>query len=54
MTPRRSAKLAKGREKLVTWLKFLENGAAHGGGSPMADCDLIWMWEELGVANLRR
>lgn len=54
ITPRRAAKSAKGREKLVTWLKFLENGAAHGGESPMADCDLIWMWEELGVANLRR
>lgn len=55
MTPRRAAKSAKGREKLVAWLKFLENGAArHGSGSPMADCDLTWMWEELGVASLRR
>lgn len=54
MTPRRAAKSARGREKLVTWLKFLENGAAHGGGSPLADCDLTWMWKELGVANLRR
>jgi hypothetical protein len=53
-TPRRAAKSAKGRKKLVAWLKLLENGAArHGGGSPMADCDLTWMWEELGVANLR-
>ncbi len=54
LTPRRAAKSAKGGEKLVAWLKFLENGAAHGGGSPMADCDLTWMWDELGVANLRR
>ncbi len=55
MTPRRAAKSAKGREKLVAWLKFLENGAArYGGGSPMAGCDLTWMWEELGVASLRR
>jgi hypothetical protein len=55
MTPRRAAKSAKGREKLVAWLKFLENGAArHGGRSPMADSDLTWMWEELGVASLRR
>ena len=55
MTPRRAAKSAKGREKLVAWLKFLENGAArHKGASPMAGCDLTWMWEELGVANLRR
>ncbi len=54
MTPRRAAKSVKGREKLVAWLKLLENGAAHGSGSPMADCDLTWMWEELGVAGLRR
>ncbi len=54
MTPRRAAKSAKGREKLIIWLKFLENSAAHGGGSPVADCDFTWMWEELGVANLRR
>jgi hypothetical protein len=55
MTPRRAAKSGKGREKLVAWLKFLENGAARrGGGSSMADCDLTWIWEELGVANLRR
>ena len=55
ITPRRAAKSAKGREKLVAWLKFLENGAArHGSGSPMAELDLTWMWEELGVANLRR
>lgn len=55
MTPRRAARSAKGREKLVTWLKLLENGAArHGSGSSKVDCDLTWMWEELGVANLRR
>ena len=54
MTPRRAAKSAKDREKLVTWLKFLENGASHGDESSIADYDLTWMWEELGVANLRR
>jgi hypothetical protein len=55
MTPRRAAKSARGREKLVTWLKLLENGAArHDGASPMAGCDLSWMWAELGVADLRR
>ena len=55
MTPRRAAKSAKGREKLVAWLKLLENGAArHGSGSSVAGCDLSWMWTELGVADLRR
>jgi hypothetical protein len=55
MTPRRAAKSAKGREKLIAWLKLLENGAARqDAASPMASCDLNWMWTELGVANLRR
>jgi hypothetical protein len=55
MTPRRAAKSVKGREKLVTWLKLLENGAArHDSGPVMADYDVTWMWEELGVASLRR
>lgn len=53
-TPRRAAKSAKGRARLVTWLKFLENGAArHARGSTMVGYDLTWMWEELGVASLR-
>ena len=55
MMPRHAAKWAKGCEKLVAWLKLLENGAArHGNGSPVADCDLTWMWTGLGVAHLRR
>jgi hypothetical protein len=55
VTPRRAAKSAKGREKLVAWLKLLENGAArHGSGSPMAGYDVTWMWEKLGVSALRR
>ncbi len=55
MTPRRAAKSAKGREKLAAWLKLLENGAARqDGASPMAGCDLSWMWTELGIADLRR
>jgi hypothetical protein len=53
-TPRRAARSQKGREKLVTWLKLLENGVAkQGDGSAMADYDVTWMWEELGVAGLR-
>jgi hypothetical protein len=55
ITPLQAAKTAKGREKLVAWLKLLENGAArHGSGSSMADYDLSWMWDELGVVDLRR
>ena len=55
MTPRRAAKSTKVRDKLVTWLKFLENSAAkHQSGSAMADYDVTWMWKELGVSDLRR
>jgi hypothetical protein len=34
---------------------LLENGAAkYGSGSTMVGYDVTWMWEELGVAGLRR
>ena len=55
MTPRRAAKSAKGREKLVTWLKLLENSTAkQEGESAMAHYDVSWLWKELGVWELRR
>jgi hypothetical protein len=55
MTPRRAARSAKGRDKLVAWLKLLENSAAkHESGTAMADYDVTWMWKELGVSDLRR
>jgi hypothetical protein len=54
-TPRQAAKSAKGREKVAEWLKFLENGnAKQGDDTPMAGYDVGWMWQELGVADLRR
>ena len=54
MTPRKAARSKKGREKLVAWLKYLENRTARAGDdSPMATYDFTWMWEELGVAKLR-
>jgi hypothetical protein len=55
MTPRQAAKSAKGRERLVTWLKFLENSAARlGSGPATAQYDVTWLWKELGVLDLRR
>jgi hypothetical protein len=54
-SPLLAAKTAKGRERLAVWLKLLENGAArHASGTPMSDYDLRWMWEKLGVTELRR
>ena len=56
ITPRAAAKTKKGREKLVAWLKFLENqtGHHHGADDPLGSYDFTWMWAELGVADLRR
>jgi hypothetical protein len=53
VTPRQAAKTSKGRQKLVEWLKYLENGATKDT-SPMGGYDLSWMWDELGIAELRR
>jgi hypothetical protein len=54
MTPRSAARSKKDREKLVAWLKYLENRTARlGEDNPMATYDFTWMWEELGVAKLR-
>ena len=56
ITPRVAAKTKKGREKLVAWLKFLENQSARDRDrdDPMRLYDFSWMWTELGIANLRR
>lgn len=42
-------------QKLVGWLKLMENSnARQEADSPMAAYDLSWMWDELGIADLRR
>lgn len=54
-SPRQAAKTAKGREKVVAWLKSLENHAAHREpDDPMGSYDVGWMWHELGMEALRR
>lgn len=53
--PRELAREKGGPDQLVAWLKFMENGAARTvAGSPADTYDLAWMWEELGIAELRR
>jgi hypothetical protein len=55
VSPRKAAETKKGREKLVGWLKFIENSTARQeANSSMAGYDMSWMWDELGVADLRR
>jgi hypothetical protein len=55
LTPREAARTAKGRAKVVAWIKMLENHASHEDpASPMGSYDFAWLREELGVADLRR
>ncbi len=56
-TPRTCARSKAGRDRLAEWLKFLEreNGrVGHGESDPMRSYDFGWMWDELGIADLRR
>lgn len=55
ISPRHAARSKKGRDKLVAWLKLLENQSAeHDADDPMAGYDFTWMWLELGVLHLRK
>ena len=55
-TPRALARARVGRAKVAEWLKYLENGSAKSRAmhDPMATFDFTWMWQELGVADLRK
>jgi hypothetical protein len=55
-SPRAAVKTAKGRAKVVDWLKTLENHTAKFAGSndEMATHNFRWLWTELGVNELRR
>jgi hypothetical protein len=55
ISPRKAAKTAKGRAKIASWLKFLENRTAQQDpGNAMAEYDFTWLWEELGAGDLRK
>ena len=55
-SPRASVKTSRGRDKVVDWLKTLENHTAKfaGHNDEMASYDFSWLWAELGVSELRR
>lgn len=54
-TPRALARTKAGRTKVADWLKYIENGSAKAGtADPMGTYDFTWMWEELGLSDLRR
>lgn len=53
-TPRQCARSKKGREKVIEWLKYLENNelrrATREGQTPY---DSRWMWDELKLGKYR-
>jgi hypothetical protein len=47
-SPRKAAKTRKGREKVIGWLKMLENHSAQQGrNDPVGSYDFTWIWKEL-------
>jgi hypothetical protein len=55
VSPRNAVKSKAGREKVVAWLKRLDNHMAHmPPDDPMASYETLWLWEDLGVADQRR
>lgn len=53
-TPRQAVRSAKGRQAVANWLKgFEQNNARLPADDPMHDYDFSWMWEELGITDLR-
>lgn len=48
-SPREAVRSAVGRQKVIDWLKLLENRTAKHGDGPIAEYDFSWMWAELGL-----
>jgi len=54
-SPRVAARTIQGREKVAAWLKVLETNEARLQQSNSDEFyDFLWMWQELGVAELRK
>ena len=55
-SPRAAVRTAKGRARVVDWLKTIENHTAESAShnDEMAIYDFSWLWAELGVNELRR
>ncbi len=53
-SPRQAVRSAAGREKVLEWLKLLENRSARHGGSTIGEYDFGWMWAELGLQDYRK
>ena len=53
-SPRQAVRTAAGRDKVIDWLKMLENRSVRHEEGPIADYDFGWMWAELGLQEHRR
>ena len=54
-SPRAAVKTPEGKEKVVRWLKVLEMKEARmRKADPSEIYDFTWIWQELGVAELRK
>ena len=54
-SPRKAATTRNGREKVIAWLKMLENHSAQQGrDDPLGSYDFTWIWKELGLGDERR
>ncbi len=53
-SPRQAVRTAAGREKVIEWLKLLENRSARHRDGPIAEYDFGWMWAELGLQDHRK
>ena len=53
-SPRQAVGTAAGREKVIDWLKLLENRSAGRGDGPIAEYDFGWMWAELRLQDHRK
>jgi len=55
MSPRQAVKTAAGRDKVVAWLKYLENSSRRHSDpdDPLATYDAGWIWAELGLTERR-
>ena len=53
-SPRQAVRSAAGREKVIVWLKLLENRTGRHPDDPTAEYDFHWMWAELGLQDHKK
>ena len=53
-SPRQAVSSKVGREKVLEWLKMLENRSAQNDAAEIGAYDFGWMWAELGLQDHRK